>query len=161
MPGETDGDAEKNPDHGTHGHGHQAHNAMEDHIPAGHHELMFANMKEGFDGHRTAYMAHINQNQHNRDADAEQRRTFREEAFTLRMKHAENNVETANLAGKATLTMLMKQSGLSLDRIWNPDEVARLTTKGDVAKEAIRAMIVEILAERLDSQEETPPAATA
>ena len=117
----TDSEAEKN-----HGHGHQAHNAMEDHIPAGHHELMFANMKEGFDEHRNHWTEQHHQNQSNRDADRDMARRHADESFTLRMKHAENTVETANLAGKAAL---------------------RAVIQGTISREQIRAIALEILAD--------------
>ncbi len=120
---DTDGEAEKNPNHG---HGHQAHNAMEDHIPAGHHELMFANMKEGFDEHRSHWTEQRHQNQSNRDADVAMARRHADESFTLRMKHAENTVETANLAGKAAL---------------------RAVIQGTISREQIRAIALEILAD--------------
>ncbi len=118
-----------------HGHGHQAHDAMEDHIPSGHHELMFANMKEGFDEHRSSWTEQRMQNQHNRDADAAMARRHADESFTLRMKHAENTVETANLAGKAAL---------------------RAVIQGSISREQLRAIMLETLATLADDPKPTP-----
>lgn len=139
-----------------HGHGHQAHTPTEDHIPSGHHEVMFANIKEGFDEHRSVWMAHFNQNQANRDADAEQRRSHREESFSLRLQHAQNAVTTAKLTDLA----LLRAAGIELDRIWNIDETTKALTQSDVARDAIRAMIVDILGD-MAGQSPASPAPSA
>lgn len=110
-----------------------------------HHQSWFYNGKESFDQHRTVFMAQINANQANRDADAEQRRRHVEDLHQLHLQHVAETMETTNLAAKAAL----RNAAVATDRMWNLDEVSNLAASSGVNRAAIGAAVAAAVQEHV------------
>ena len=65
----------------------------------------------------------------------------------LAVQALQNAVETANMVGKQAV----RHSDIAIDRQWNVDEVSTLTAKNGVEADAIMAVLVNQIADKLNN----------